>query len=501
MRYRVSGIKGPPATGKTRVIAETVKTYLRYFPGKKVLVTAVTHVAVDEILKQLTLMLHGTPEASGVTRFYGHSKVVQDMLNTWSDKERLNRLDQAHLGARCLAMAKEESVLRETSYIKGLKAFKNSRVEHHVEVKRNWYDLHKKLQYSVLKKTAVLLCTSSSVRSEELINGEGERWPAGLLIFDEAGCAKPVDILQPVITMRSTLERLVFCGDDRQLGPCIFSRAAQDIWHPSWFTSFMKSGFPVTVLNEQYRSHHQLYQVTSDLFYSESILSRHRTNQPRPFLHSLLSLLPMTFSVQNRQWTVNSWRNFIDVDYAAHQKLDGAFTNPAEAACISALVKGLLRHTFIRPGNIAVITGYRAQAGLLRRLAKPENDNWRGVQVVGSWEPAFKWVPIGTVDGSQGAEYEIVIVSLVKNREGTSAGFIGEYERANVTNSRAREAVYFVGRWDFWTRERKQDRKDTNTNSKGVINRHYMSDIVNKHESLHQQNEGRSFVTCAVIKT
>ena len=105
----------------------------------------------------------------------------------------------------------------------------------------------------------------------------------------------------------------------------------------------------------------------------------------------------------------------------------------------------------------------------------------------------FKWVPI-----EQGAEYEIVIVSLVKNREGTSAGFIGEYERANVTNPRAREAVYFVGSWDFWTRERKQDRKDTNTNSKGVINRHYMSDIVNKHESLHQQNEGRSFVTRAV---
>lgn len=57
------------------------------------------------------------------------------------------------------------------------------------------------------------------------------------------------------------------------------------------------------------------------------------------------------------------------------------------------------------------------------------------------------------MDTSQGDEFDIVIISLVKT-EGRS-GFTGGLERANVAVTRCKAARYFVGNWDFWSQRPK----------------------------------------------
>lgn len=92
---------------------------------------------------------------------------------------------------------------------------------------------------------------------------------------------------------------------------------------------------------------------------------------------------------------------------------------------------------------MAVVTGYKWQ---LEKLERMQQDNgWTALRVL-------------SADTCQGAEWNILIASLVRTSE--PPGFIGMESRANVVTTRAREARYFVGNWTkFW--HRKPDKKLT----------------------------------------
>ena len=78
-----------------------------------------------------------------------------------------------------------------------------------------------------------------------------------------------------------------------------------------------------------------------------------------------------------------------------------------------------------------MISPYWAQAGLLRSLV------WEGAGFLG--------VEVGTVDGYQGREKEVIIVSLVRSNSSASVGFLEESRRLNVAVTRARRMVVLVG--------------------------------------------------------
>ena len=81
----------------------------------------------------------------------------------------------------------------------------------------------------------------------------------------------------------------------------------------------------------------------------------------------------------------------------------------------------------IDPRQMAIITPYVAQVKLLKSL----------VRVPG--------LEIGSVDGFQGREKEVTIVSLVRNNEAGEVGFLSDIRRMNVAMTRARRLLIVIG--------------------------------------------------------
>ena len=186
----------------------------------------------------------------------------------------------------------------------------------------------------------------------------------------------------------------------------------------------------------QYRMHEELYAAANTVVYEGKVASAYKTYKPSLFLSHLLDNLPK-FTAGNKTYKLNSFANFIDVD-GKHQTIpNGSSCNDAEVEVVESLVEQLKLNG--KPeSSIAILTGYLWQLEKLKKAAK--RNGWSEVQ-------------IGSVDTSQGDEFDIVIISLVKT-EGRS-GFMSGLERANVAVTRCKEARYFVGNWDFWSQRPK----------------------------------------------
>ena len=520
---RVSACIGPPATGKTRLLAEMILALHRAQSDDKIIVVAVTHVAVDELLRKVLMCCGTMQERQAVTRYYSTGRVDDDIIYEIIGP---GKIPEGHIeGQRISAVKDTENYTKyqRNIYLNGLSLLRdeggalenavlsdvhlsesedtNSEGEWGENEWDDWKTLRRDLTDRVLDRTKILFCTSSSIQGKGIYFArEDHGWPAKTCIFDEAGCAKPLDIMQPLLVLGKTLNRIVLCGDNRQLGPSLFSDIGKSTFgNPTWMTSLIKGKFPVTTLNVQYRSHNELYAPTSLVFYGDQVKSHHLTSEPRPFLQKIIAALPIVMDVGDVRYQIDSWRGFIDVsDGVAVTNNGGSSCNAQEAEAVSALVKAWLALPFITMGDIAVITGYRAQVKLLKELAL--RDDWSGVSVSTSPEESILAVKntnspvlaplIRTIDSSQGAEYPIVILSLVRTHG--DPGFMGELERANVSTSRAEEGIYFVGKYAFWAQQRAVDEVIGDAPD-GTKSTNWMTKVIEAHRIAHERDGKKTF--------
>ena len=145
-------------------------------------------------------------------------------------------------------------------------------------------------------------------------------------------------------------------------------------------------------------------------------------------------MLPLSVVAGDRQYDITALHNFVDVASGQHFVPEGGSSsgNYDEVTVVSALVQNL-KAGGIESSQICVFAAYRTQVTLLQQEAKQAQ-----------WQDCF----VNTIDKSQGQEFLIVIISLVKT-EGY-AGFIEEAGRACVGCSRHKIALYLVGNWKFW---------------------------------------------------
>lgn len=120
--------------------------------------------------------------------------------------------------------------------------------------------------------------------------------------------------------------------------------------------------------------------------------------------------------------------------------------NPGEAKLVLAEVEALLRDG-VRPGMIAVIAPYSAQVRHLRAVlanaARERADRGQGASEGSAADPLE--VEVDTVDGFQGREKEVVIISLVRSNDRAEVGFLEEIRRMNVALTRARRRLVVIG--------------------------------------------------------
>jgi len=114
--------------------------------------------------------------------------------------------------------------------------------------------------------------------------------------------------------------------------------------------------------------------------------------------------------------------------------------NRGEAALTIATLEGLVerlgRHHFVEERmDVGIISPYRAQVQYLRRLLKHS----------AALKPLRQYITVNTVDGFQGQERDIIVVSLVRSNEQGQIGFLRDLRRMNVAMTRARMKLIVLG--------------------------------------------------------
>ncbi|KAI9084552.1 hypothetical protein K1719_033540 [Acacia pycnantha] len=306
--------------------------------------------------------------------------------------------------------------------------------------------LRKKLRKSILREAEIVVTTLSGcggdlygVCSETMLSskfgGPSENTLFDAVVVDEAAQALEPATLIPLQLLKSSGTKCIMVGDPKQLPATVLSNVASKfLYECSMFERLQRAGHPVIMLNEQYRMHPEICKFPSRHFYESKLLNGcDMPSKSAPF-HQTRRLGPYIFY------------DIID-GQELHGKNSGALSlyNQHEADAAVELVRFFRKRypdEFIGR-RIGVITPYKYQLSLLRS---------RFSNAFGSSNIAN--IEFNTVDGFQGREVDILLLSTVRAAHSNSAasgiksssiGFVADVRRMNVALTRAKLSLWILG--------------------------------------------------------
>ena len=398
----VAIVHGPPGTGKTTTLVEAIYETLRR--ENQVLVCAQSNMAVDWISERLV------DRGVNVLRIGNPVKVNDKMLSFTYERRFADHPDYPQLWS-----------IRET--IRKLRQGRSRRRgdDYHQKLDRlksRATELEIRINAELFGEARVIACTLTGSANRLLA---GQKF--GTLFIDEA--AQALEAACWIAIRKAT--RVVLAGDHCQLPPTVKSVAAM---RGGLATTLMerivrlKPGV-VTLLKTQYRMNERIMRFSSDWFYGGMVEAA-----PQIKFRGILDLdTPMT------------WIDTADV--AGKEEFVGESfgrINRAEAD----LTLGVLQDYFTKIGkrrilderiDVGVISPYRAQVQLLRRLIRKKE----------FFKPYRNLVTVNTVDGFQGQERDVIVISLVRANADGQIGFLSDLRRMNVAITRARMKLIILG--------------------------------------------------------
>lgn len=393
-------IHGPPGTGKTTVLIEFILQCVRAF-GLRVLATAPSNVAVDNLLEKLSLA-----SDISVVRL-GHPARAATQLHKYSLDAVIARSDQFQIV--CDMRTEIDSLVkqRKSSFaeIKSLRKELKTR--------------EKKVLKQVLSESQVVLSTLTSGSPKhilkQLLDSDGY-YPFDVVVIDE--CSQAMEPMSWIVL--DCAHKCVLAGDHMQLPPTIVSkRAANEGLEVSLMERLIREFEDkqiVRMLNIQYRMNELIMKWSSEQFYSNKLEAHHSVKD-----RSLKDLMKQSnISPLLLIDTAGCDMNELDLE---DEESKG---NEYEADIVSVYVRRLIESGFDE-SSIGVITPYNLQVQLIRaRLRKYQN------------------IEVKSVDGFQGREKEIIILSLVRSNDSREVGFLSERRRINVAVTRAKRHLTVV---------------------------------------------------------
>ncbi len=398
-------IHGPPGTGKTTTLVEVIRQAVA--KGERVLACASSNTAVDNLLERLVAT---TPHIVRV----GHPARVTESLR----EHTLDELVREHESTAIVRelMRESESLMRQAAKLTGSRdAYRRaSELRSEARALQNQSRSLERQAIQYVLDASDVICTTTTIDDDLL----GSR-RFDLVVIDEACQCTEAGVWQAILRA----ERVVFAGDHCQLPPTVLCEvAAREGMKTSLMERLVEQvGSDVyRMLTVQYRMHEDIMRFSSDHFYKGALVA------DRSVASHLLSDLAhvTTAPVTNRPMA------FIDTagaEYDEEIEPDGlSKLNPREANLVIRLVRQFLE-AGVLAAEIAVIVPYAAQVRLVRSRL-----NLDGLE-------------IDTVDGFQGREKEVVIISLVRSNERREIGFLADTRRTNVALTRARRALIVIG--------------------------------------------------------
>ncbi|GFH27097.1 uncharacterized protein HaLaN_25360, partial [Haematococcus lacustris] len=219
---------------------------------------------------------------------------------------------------------------------------------------------------------------------------------------------------------------VIIVGDHKQLPPTVLSpKAAEQGLGVSLFERMMEAGVPSTLLGVQYRAHPLLSEFPSARFYAGAVQSgvkpddRPQLTPPFPPGKGAAGHPPLVF--------------FHDGSSKEEPGDSGkSYTNEGQATLVARIVTSLVKSHDVQPSSIGCISFYAAQVSLIKSLLHQPNEGMMAVQVA-------------SVDGFQGQEKDVIVISTVRSNSGGNIGFLKDPRRLNVAITRAKRLLVVVG--------------------------------------------------------
>ncbi|EPZ33970.1 AAA domain-containing protein [Rozella allomycis CSF55] len=286
------------------------------------------------------------------------------------------------------------------------------------ELNRSLDDNRFKLKLKILND-AQIICSTLSASAHDILK---KVQSFDLVIVDEACQAVELSTLIP---LKYNPKKVILVGDPNQLPPTVFSMAAQKFqYEQSLFQRLSTFTNPI-LLSVQYRMHPDISAFPREYFYQNKldngINMKNLCQQP---WHSD----PMTGPYL-----------FFNVDGKDKSLPKKSFLNHQEALVACKLVAYLLKNNpkINFESRIAIITPYREQRNELNNVFSKHFG-----------QSIFKYIQIGTVDGFQGQEKDIIIFSCVRAHSDQGIGFLSDTRRLNVALTRAKYSLFVLGSAD-----------------------------------------------------
>ena len=175
-------------------------------------------------------------------------------------------------------------------------------------------------------------------------------------------------------------------------------------------------GIDPCMLTRQYRMHESICSWPSQEFYEGKLLS-----------HSSVGARD---GVEGFPWPRGSALAFVHIKGVEQLSETRSVSNRVEASLATVVVKRLVNAGSVGTGDIGVITPYDAQTTLIKSMLREES--------LGDVEAA-------NIDGFQGREHEVIVLSLARSNSDGRLGHVDDGRRLNVALTRAKRALVVIG--------------------------------------------------------
>ncbi|MBR6417420.1 MAG: AAA family ATPase [Bacteroidales bacterium] len=422
----VAVVHGPPGTGKTTTLVEAIFETLQR--ETQVLVCAPSNAAVDWISEQLS------KRGLNVLRIGNPLKMSDEMLACSYERRYADHPDYPELW-------NIRRTLRDASVSKP----SHERQNQLRRLRKRQMELEIKINADLFEQASVVSCTLIGSAYHIM-----EHRHFGTLFIDEAAQA-----LEPACwTAILKADRVILGGDHNQLPPTVKCVEAARNGLANTLMQHISRNKPecVTLLDIQYRMHRDIMEFPSKWFYHGRLHAAPEVADRQVHIMDT----PLTWidtgsrnatTENDEQETVSS---ALDMNGNGERKnRTGSISNSDEAKLVVHTLRdyvdmiGLER---IVNDNVdfGIISPYRAQVRLIRRLLKMQRF-YRRIR---------QQVSVHTVDGFQGQERDVIIISMVRDNDEGQIGFLGDLRRMNVAITRARMKLIIIGNSETLSKHR-----------------------------------------------
>lgn len=427
LSQQVSVIHGPPGTGKTYTVVEIVRQLVSR--GERVLVCGPSNISVDNVLERLHSSMKGDDQ---LIRLGHPARLLPN--NLVHSLEIVSRT--CDRGAIVTDIRQEiDSLLGKVSKTRSggerRKIFADIK-----ELRKDYRQREKDVVRDLLLGAKVVVSTLHGVGSQSIKNAQaslGGRPLFDTIIIDEVSQSLEPQCWIPLM-MIPNAKRLTIAGDNKQLPPTIKIRRGKykEMLESTLFDRLVRThGDKIKrLLSVQYRMNTEIMEFPSTFMYGSSLVAASNVANGRLADLSGVSKSDITQSCVT--WIDTQGGDFLEALEDSESSISNALSlskwNDGEARLAAKYLRTLLNEG-VKETDIGIISPYSAQISAIKNLVRDE----------------FPGVEISTVDGFQGREKEVIIMSLVRSNDKREVGFLADDRRLNVGITRPKKHLCVIG--------------------------------------------------------